>query len=83
MSRKAEAEAWTRRKRRVIRNQPLIQLFATLAVVMPLPLVTLIFWVVFFVASPMIIQGMAIAWAATVTIYFTLTMYIRIKQRKP
>jgi uncharacterized RDD family membrane protein YckC len=82
MTREAEAEAWVRRGRRAVHNQFFIQALAVLAIVVPLPLVATIFWAVFGLASPMIIQGIVVLWAAATIAYAALFVYTRIRQGK-
>jgi|GEM_PF-2082285 len=84
MTKEAEVEAWVRRRsRRIIHNQLLIQVLAVLAIVVPFPLAALIFWVVFGVGSPVIIQSIITLWVAVTVIYAALCVYIKIKQKKP
>ena len=80
MTREDEAEAWVRGKKRVIHNQLFIQLLAVLAIVVPLPLVAVIFWVVFGLASPLIIQGIVVLWAIATIAYAVLFVYAKIRQ---
>jgi hypothetical protein len=82
MTKEAEIEAWVRRRRRrIIHNQLLIQASAILSVVIPLPLVALIFWIVFGLGSPIIIQSLVTLWVIATIIYAALSIYIKIKQR--
>jgi hypothetical protein len=82
MTKEAEIEAWVRRRRRrIIHNQLLIQASAILSVVIPLPLVALIFWIVFGLGSPIIIQSLVTLWVIAAIIYAALSIYIKIKQR--
>jgi hypothetical protein len=83
MTREDEAEAWVRKSRRVVHNQFLIGVLAVLAIAIPLPLVMTIFWAVFGLASPVIIQCVIVTWAATTAVYAALAAYARIRQRKP
>lgn len=82
MTREAEAEAWIRKNRRIIHDQSLIQFFAVIALTSPIPLVTIAFWAVFGLASPVIIQGIFASWAASALIYVALAIYTRIRQGK-
>jgi len=80
MTREAEAEAWVRKGRRAVHNQFLIQVLAVLAIVVPLPVVVAVFWAVFGLASPLIIQGIVVLWAAATIVYAALLVYTRIRQ---
>jgi hypothetical protein len=82
MTREDEAEAWVRKSRRVVHNQFLIEVLAVLAIAIPLPLVMTVFWAMFGLGSPVIIQGIIVLWAATTVIYAALATYARIRQRK-
>jgi hypothetical protein len=80
MTREDEAEAWVRGKKRVVHNQLFIQVLAVLAIVVPFPLVAVIFWVVFGLASPLIIQGIVVLWAIATIAYAALFVYAKIRQ---
>jgi hypothetical protein len=82
VKREAEAEAWVRRKRRAIHNHFLIQAIAVLALVVPFPLVGVIFWALFDVAHPVIIQGIFFLWAIAAVTYTAMLAYTKVKQRK-
>jgi hypothetical protein len=82
MTKLAEAEAWVRRSRRMIHNQLLIQVFSILAIVVPLPMVTLIFWTAFGLASPLVIRSLIGLWAAAMIIYAATAVYTMIQRRK-
>lgn len=82
MTRLAEAEAWVRRNRRLIHNQPLIQFLSVIAIIMPLPIAILVFWTAFGLASPLVIQSLIGAWAAAMIIYASVAVYTRIEHRK-
>ena len=80
MTREDEAEAWVRGKKRVVHNQLFIQVLAVLAIVTPFPLVAVMFWVVFGLASPLIIQGIVVLWAIVTIAYAGLFVYAKIRQ---
>jgi hypothetical protein len=82
MTRLAEAEAWVRRNRRLIHNQPLIQFLSVIAIIMPLPMATLVFWAAFGLASPLVIQSLIGAWTAAIIIYASMAVYTKIEHRK-
>jgi len=82
MTREAEAEAWVRRSRKALHNQFLIQILAVLAIVVPLPLVAVVFWAAFGLASPMVIQGFLVLWATATVTYAATMVYTRIRDRK-
>ena len=78
-----EAEAWIRGKRRMVHNQSLIQFFAILAIIIPLPDVASVFWVTFGLGCAIAIQIILGLWASVAVIYSTSVVCIRIRQRKP
>lgn len=80
MTREDEAEAWVRGKKWVVHNQLFIQLLAVLAIVVPLPLVAVIFWAVFGLASPLVIQGIVVLWAVATIAHAALFVYSKIRQ---
>jgi hypothetical protein len=82
MTKLAEAEAWVRRNKRMIHNQPLIQFLSVIAIIVPLPIATLIFWTAFGLASPLVIQSLIGLWVAAITIYASMAIYTRIERRK-
>jgi hypothetical protein len=82
MTKLAEAEAWVRRNKRMIHNQPLIQFLSVIAIIVPLPIATLIFWTAFGLASPLVIQSLIGLWAATMIIYASMAIYTRMERRK-
>ena len=66
----------------MIHNQPLIQLLSVIAIIVPLPIATLVFWTTFALASPLIIQSLVCSWAAAIIIYASAAVYTRIERRK-
>ncbi len=82
MTGRAEAEAWVRRGKRALHNQFLIQVLAVLAIIVPLPLVAAVFWLVFGLASPWIIQGLLALWAGATIAYGALLVYARTRQEE-
>lgn len=66
----------------MIHNQPLIQFLSVLAVIVPLPIATLVFWTAFGLASPLVIQSLVGSWAAAMIIYASRAIYTRIEHRK-
>jgi hypothetical protein len=82
MTKEAEIEAWVRRRRRrIIHNQLLIQMSAILSIALPIPLTALVFWALFGLGSPIIIQSLVTLWVIATIIYAALSIYIKIKQR--
>jgi hypothetical protein len=82
MTREDEAEAWVRKSRRVVHNQFLIGVLAVLAIAMPLPLIMTVFWAMFGLGSPVIIQCVIVLWVAATVVYAALAAYARRRQRK-
>ena len=78
-----EAEAWVHRSRRMIHNQPLIQLLSVIAITVPLPIAAFVFWAAFGLASPLVIQSLIGLWAAAMIVFATMTIYTKIERRKP
>lgn len=66
----------------MIQNQPLIQFLSVIAIIVPLPLATLVFWTAFGLASPLVIQSLVGSWAAAMIIYALVAAYTRIERRK-
>jgi hypothetical protein len=81
MTKEAEIEAWIRGRKRIIHNQHLIQALTVLAMMVPLPLTSFIFWIVFGLGLPIVIQGIVLSWLAATIIYIVWSAYVRIKQR--
>jgi hypothetical protein len=81
MTKEAEIEAWIRGRKRIIHNQYLIQALTVLAMIVPLPLTSLLFWIVFGLGLPIVIQGIVSSWLAATIIYVVWSAYVRIKQR--
>jgi hypothetical protein len=81
LTREAEAEAWVRKPKRIIHNQSLIQILIMLAMIIPLPLVGVVFWLLFAFASPIVIQTVVLVWTASTVIYGTTATYVRVKER--
>jgi len=81
MTKEAEIEAWIRGRKRIIHNQYLIQALTVLAMIVPLPLTSLVFWIVFGLGLPIVIQGIVSSWLAAAIIYVVWSAYVRIKQR--
>ena len=79
MAKLVEAEAWVRRSRQVIHNQPLIQLLGVLAIIVPLPLAMSAFWIAF--SSAAAIQSLIGLWAAATMTYVFLEIHNGIKDR--
>jgi hypothetical protein len=77
-----QAEVWIRKSRRMIHNQLLIQLFAVLAITLPLLFAALMFWTTFGIASPIVIQSLLGLWTATTVVYVASSIYVRTKQRE-
>jgi len=82
MTKLAEAEVWVHRSRHVIHNHLLIQLLSAIAIIMPLPTATFIFWTAFGLASPIVIQSFVALWATATIVYVTMAIYVRIEQGK-
>ena len=82
MTKVAEAEAWVHRSRQVIHNHLLIQLLSAIAIIMPLPIATFIFWTAFGLASPIVIQSFVALWATATIVYVTMAIYVRIEHGK-
>lgn len=82
MTKLAEAEVWVHRSRQVIHNHLLIQLLSAIAIIMPLPTATFIFWTAFGLASPIVIQSFVALWATATIVYVTMAIYVRIEQGK-
>jgi len=74
-----EAEAWTRKPKRVIHNQFLIQLLLILAFAIPLPAAGLVFWLIFAVSPIIVVPGIIVVWTASAITYAALAVYARIK----
>jgi len=66
----------------MIHNQVLIQLLSVIAIIVPLPMAALVFWTVFGLASPLVLQSLIGLWAATMIIYATMAIYTKIERRK-
>lgn len=81
MTKEAEIEAWIRGRKRVIHNQHLIQALAVLTIIVPLPLTAFVFWIVFGLGVPIVVQGIVSFWVAATIIYIALSAWIRIKHR--
>lgn len=77
----AEADMWTRKPKRTIHNQFLVQLLLILTFAIPLPAVGLGFWLVFAVYPAVAVPGVIILWASSTTIYSILAIYIKVRQR--
>jgi len=79
MAKLAEAEAWVRRSRQMIHNQPLIQLLSVLTIIVPLPLAMSVFWFAF--SSAVAIQSLIGLWAAAAMIHVTLEIHQEVQDR--
>lgn len=78
---KPEAEAWVRRKpRRIIHNQTLIQLFAILAIVAPLPATGALMYLVFSVAPSIAVPLILALWFFAVI--FEISVWILKRRSK-
>jgi hypothetical protein len=66
----------------MIHNQPLIQFLSVIAIIVPLPIATLVFWTAFGLASPLVIQSLVGSWAAAMIIYASVAIYTRMEHRK-
>jgi hypothetical protein len=66
----------------MIHNQPLIQFLSVIAIIVPLPIATLVFWTAFGLASPLVIQSLVGSWAAAMITYACIAVYSRIEHRK-
>ena len=63
-------------RRRIIQNQTLIQLLIILAVVTPIPLASVMFWLVFCVAPVIMISSIVVIWAVGSVSYIVMWLHV-------
>jgi len=75
----AQAEAWVRKKKRIIYNENVIKLLIILAAAIPIPLCTFLLWIVFiFPFMPFIVL---VVWSIAASIYVTLNIVVAKRKR--
>lgn len=65
--------------RRIIQNQLLIQLLIILSIVIPIPLATVIFWLIFGVAPAIVIPSILVVWVAGSVSYAVIRLWAKLE----
>lgn len=65
--------------RRIIQNQLLIQLLIILSIAIPIPLATVIFWLIFGVAPAIVIPSILVVWVAGSVSYAVIRLWAKLE----